>query len=466
MMVLPASRYCLCLLLVGSWYLLSPLPRVEAEDALRPNIVFIVADDLGYADVGFMGSSVIRTPNLDALAAGGAILDAFYVQPICSPTRATLMSGRYPTRTGVYSVVRPHAKWGLPLEERTLATALGEAGYHTAICGKWHLGEYQQAYQPTRRGFDEQYGHFFGALDYYTKLRGDVRDWYRNDQPSDDQGYSTELLGREAARIVRQRPQDKPLFLYVPFQAVHGPYQVPDSYLEPYTGLSGTRKTYAAMVTAMDEAIGGIITALEEAGIRDNTLIFFSSDNGGPSPGRITDNGPLRAGKGTIYEGGVRVCALANWPGHIAAGSHVREPIHMVDWFPTLVNLAGGTLEQPLPLDGRDVWGTISEGRKSPHDAILLCRSPTQAAVRAGDWKLIVGVASEDDEAPDKAQTPARNRRNTNTARHAAQVQLFNLSNDLGEQHNVASDNPARVAELQARLQAFLSNAVPPGDPQ
>lgn len=137
----------------------------------KPNIVMILADDLGYADVGFMGAKEIKTPHLDKLAAGGAILESFYVQPVCSPTRSCLMTGRYPTRTGVYTVVRPHSKWGLPLEERTLAVALREAGYQTAISGKWHLGEYQTQYQPTRRGFDQQYGHFFGALDYFTKLR-------------------------------------------------------------------------------------------------------------------------------------------------------------------------------------------------------------------------------------------------------------------------------------------------------
>jgi arylsulfatase A-like enzyme len=409
-----------------------------------------------------MGAKEIRTPQLDALAAGGAILGAHYVQPVCSPTRSTLMTGRYPTRTGVYTVVRPHAKWGLPLAERTLPVALREAGYHTAICGKWHLGEFQKEYQPTRRGFDEQYGHFFGALDYFTKLRDGERDWYRNDEPCADEGYTTHLVAREACRIVRERPRDKPLFLYVPFNAVHGPYQTPASYTEPYAALKGTRQKYAGMIAAMDEAIGQIVAALDEAGIRKETLIVFSSDNGGPSPGQITDNSPLRAGKGTIYEGGVRVCAFAHWPGQIEAGTRVTEPIHMVDWFPTLVKQAGGSLQQKLPLDGLDVWSTITQGAKSPHDAILLCGQPDRSAVRSGDWKLLVQSPHQQ-----PAQPAAKKKKKKAKAAGPAdeEVQLYNLAADIGETNNLAADQPERVAQLRAKLASFLKDAVKPGNP-
>ncbi|HEX5102800.1 MAG TPA: sulfatase-like hydrolase/transferase [Pirellulaceae bacterium] len=443
--------------------------QLAAETAPpKPHIVFLLADDLGYADVGFMGSKEIRTPQLDKLAAGGTILDSFYVQPVCSPTRSALMTGRYPTRTGVYTVVRPHARWGLPLEERTLADALRQAGYHTAVCGKWHLGEFETAYQPTHRGFDEQYGHFFGALDYFTKLRDGQRDWYRNDQPSADEGYSTHLLATEACRIIRERPKDKPLFLYVPFNAVHAPYQVPDSYLGPYGQLAGTRQKYAGMIAAMDEAIGQIAAALDETGIRQDTLIVFSSDNGGPGPGTITDNGPLRAGKGTIYEGGVRVCALANWTGRIPAGTHVTEPIHAVDCFPTLVKLAGGSLEQKLPLDGLDVWSTMTQGAKSPHDAILLCGNPNKAAVRSGDWKLIVTTGGANADPPAKAAGKAGGKKKAaKKAQAAAQpVELYNLADDLGEKRNLAAEQPERVAQMRASLDRFLKDAVQPGDQQ
>jgi arylsulfatase A-like enzyme len=255
---------------------------------------------MGYADAGFNGGRQLRTPQLDKLASAGAVLTSHYVQPVCSPTRAALMTGRHVTRTGVYSIVRPRARWGLPLAERTLADALRAAGYETAICGKWHLGEFEPVYLPTRRGFDHQYGHWFGAIDYFTHVRDGQRDWHRQDEPCDDRGYSTQLIAREACRIIRAKPADKPLFLYVPFNAVHAPHQVPARYLEPFGQLTGMRRVYAAMLSAMDEAIGEIMAALEETGLRDTTLLVFSSDNGGPAPGTVTSNGPLRAGKGTI----------------------------------------------------------------------------------------------------------------------------------------------------------------------
>jgi len=249
-----------------------------ASVSARPNIVFILADDQGYEDTGFMGSKQIRTPNLDKLAHDGAVLKSFYVQPVCSPTRAALMSGRYAVHTGVYTIVRPHAKWGLPLAERTLAEALHAAGYETAICGKWHLGEFDPAYRPTHRGFDHQYGLWFGMIDYFTHMRDGVLDWHRDDKPCKDEGYSTHLISKEACRVIREKHGDNPLFLYVPFNAVHAPLQVPNEYKKPFTSLSGVRRTYAGMVAAMDEAIGQILTALKDKGILDNTLIIFSSD--------------------------------------------------------------------------------------------------------------------------------------------------------------------------------------------
>ena len=459
-------------LLIAGWLATQTvIPHwASAEAADRPNIVYIMADDLGYADVGFMGSKEIHTPNLDRLARGGAILDAFYVQPVCSPTRAALLTGRYPTHTGVYTVVRPHAKWGLPLGERTLADALREAGYHTAICGKWHLGEYRREYQPTRRGFDEQYGHFFGALDYFTKLRNGERDWYRNDRPCDDEGYSTHLLGREACRMIRERPKDKPLFLYVPFQAVHGPYQVPDEYLRPYASLKGTRQKYAGMVAAMDEAIGKIVETIDQEGIRNQTLIIFCSDNGGPRPGQITDNGPLRAGKGTIYEGGVRVCACVNWPGRVPAGSRVAQPIHAVDWYPTLVHLGQGSLKQRLAVDGKYIWEAIEKGAKLPERPILLCASPTRAAVRLGEWKLVMKPASR----RKAKRTPGKGRRKKKTTKQTSNrdggrpnkpvFELYHLGKDIGEQKNLADVHPEKVAMLRRTLEDFLRDAVRPGN--
>ena len=319
------------LILLGVLVGLTALPLTAADAKSNPHILYILADDMGYADPGFMGSKEIRTPNLDKLANEGTILSSYYVQPVCSPTRSTLMTGRYVSHTGVYTVVRPNAPWGLPLGERLLPQALKEVGYETAIVGKWHLGEFQADYRPMQRGFDHQYGLWFGNIDYFTHQRDGVLDWHRDDQPCKEEGYSTQLIAKEACRLIRERKADKPLFMYLPFNGVHAPYQVPDNYSAAYPNLTGVRKTYAGMVTAMDEAIGQVLGALEEMKMRENTLIIFSSDNGGPSPGRITNNGVLRGAKGTTYEGGIRVCAAVNWPGHIPAGKVVAEPLHGID---------------------------------------------------------------------------------------------------------------------------------------
>ncbi len=424
-----------------------------AADAPRPHIIYFLIDDLGYADVGFNGSQQINTPNIDRLAKEGAILSSFYVQPVCSPTRAALLTGRYATHTGVYTVVRPGAPWGLPLEERTLAQALREAGYTTAICGKWHLGEYQPAYTPTQRGFDHQYGHLFGALDYFTHIRDGKRDWYRDDQPLEEEGYATHLVANEACRIIRDQPADQPLFLYVPFNGVHGPHQVPEEYKKAYPKLTGVRRTMAGMVSAVDEAIGQIAAALDAKGLSKDTLIIFSSDNGGPGPGRVTMNTPLRAGKGTIYEGGVRVCAFATWPGVIPAGVTIKEPMHAVDWYPTLLKLAGAAAEQKLPPDGLDIWPTLTHGAPSPHDALLLMgTTPGKAAVRMGDWKLLVNASDKDAEGAPEGE-----------ASEAGNMHLYNLADDISETRDLAAANPEKVKELRARLDAFMKDAVPPG---
>lgn len=406
----------------------------------KPNIIYILADDMGYADTGFNGCTDLRTPNIDRLARGGTVLKSFYVQPVCSPTRAALMTGRYAVHTGVYGLVGPKAQWGLGLHERTLADALREAGYETAIVGKWHLGRVQPEYLPTKRGFDHQYGFFVGQIDYFTHIRLDEPDWWRDDKPIKEEGYSTHLFAKEACRVIREKKPDKPLFLYLAFNAVHAPHQAPDEYLKPYDKLTGTRKIYAGMVAAMDEAIGQVLAALDEKGIRTNTLIVFSSDNGGPQPGVVTSNYPLRAGKATLYEGGVRVCACVNWPGQVPANSVVNEPLHAVDWFPTLVKLAGGSLKQTNSLDGLDIWPLLTRGEKLSRESILICDTrPARAALRVGDWKLVRGGNRPDE--------------------------IYNLASDLGEKNDLASSQPEKLKELQAKLDAAMKNAVPPRGP-
>ncbi|WP_425617554.1 arylsulfatase [Anatilimnocola sp. NA78] len=447
-----------CLGLATLLFLLSNF--VSAAE--KPNIVFFLIDDLGRTDVGFMGCKDIQTPNIDKLASGGAILNSHYVQPVCSPTRAALLTGRYATHTGVYTVVRPHAKWGLPLGERTLANALKDAGYETAIVGKWHLGEFERGYLPTSRGFDHQYGHYFGALDYFTHIRDGVHDWYRDDKELKEEGYSTHLLAREACKLIAEKDKSKPLFLYVPFNGVHAPLQVPDSYTQPYESIEGNRRKVAGMLAAVDEAIGQIVAAIDQAGLRENTLIVFSADNGGPNPRTLSTNGELRAGKGTIYEGGVRVCACANWPGQIKAGSTIDEPMHAVDWYPTLTKLAGGVgddSKQKLPLDGRDVWRMITQGAKSPHDAVLLVQSPTRAAVRMGDWKLLLNASAVDSEGP--AAKPKQKAKRKQQANAPAAIELYNLASDIGEKNNLAEKEAERVKAMRAKLNDLLKDAVP-----
>ena len=425
----------------------------------RPNIVFFLIDDLGYADCGFNGGKVIKTPNIDRLAAEGAVLEHHYVQPVCSPTRAALMTGRYATRTGVYTIVRPGAKWGLPLEERTLAQALKSAGYETAITGKWHLGEFDRAYLPTTRGFDHQYGHYFGMIDYFTHIREGKMDWHRDDQPLKEEGYSTHLIAKEAVKRIESRDAAKPLFLYVPFNGVHSPFQVPDEYLKPYGSLTGSRQKLAGMLAAVDAAIGQIVAALDKAGMGKDTVIVFSSDNGGPPPGINT---PLKGFKGSLWEGGTRAAAFVRWPGQVPAGKRISQPMHVIDWYPTLIGLGKGSLEQKLPIDGRDVWPMVTKGDPSPHEAILSVQTPNRAAVRMGDWKLLsLKGAAEDGE--DDAPKKTANKKAKAKVTEVAGVQLFNLATDPSESTDLAAKEPERVKAMTAKLAELMKGAVPSG---
>src|SRR5262245_27010400 len=364
------------------------------------------------------------------------------------------MTGRYPMRHGLQvGVIRPWAQYGLPLDERTLPQALREAGYATAIVGKWHLGHFERAYLPTARGFDHQYGHYNGAIDYFSHEREGGHDWHRDDRASYDEGYSTHLLADDAVKFIHQNAGRKPFFLYVPFNAVHAPHQTPEKYKAAYAHLPEPRRTYAGMLAAMDEAIGLIIAALDEKGLRRDTIIVFSSDNGGPQPGRVTDNGPFRAGKATLYEGGVRVAACVAWEGRIKPGTVVNQPLHMVDWYPTLLKLAGASLKQKLPLDGRDAWATIAEGKPTPHTSILLNTTPRNGAIRAGNWKLVLnGGRADDGEGTANDQKQAQ----------ATSVELFNLAEDPSEKKNLAGSQPEKVKELRALYDGLAKQAAAP----
>lgn len=421
--------------------------------AETPNIVFIVADDLGRADCGFMGGKEIQTPNLDKLASEGAILDAHYVQPVCSPTRAAIMTGRYPMRHGLQvGVVRPWAQYGLPLDEDTLPAMLKRAGYATGIFGKWHLGHFSPEYLPTRRGFDRQYGHYNGAIDYFEHTRDGGFDWHSDDKVNRDKGYSTDLIGEQAVKFVTANAGKRPFFCYVPFNAVHAPHQAPPKYLAMYPDLKGNRRTYAAMLTAMDDAVGRIVAAVDDAGQRANTLFVFTSDNGGPSPGKITDNGKYRAGKSTLYEGGVRVAAFATWKGRIEPGKPVMQALHAVDWYPTLKKLVGEKTAAAKPLDGVDILPAITQGEAPARSAILLNTTPNVGAIRMGDWKLIARKGEDDPDDGETAKKPAGEEK----------LELYDLKNDPYETTNLADKERGRAAALKARLDALAAQAVPP----
>jgi arylsulfatase A-like enzyme len=425
---------------------------VRAADN-KPNIVHIVADDLGWKDVGFNGATDIKTPNIDKLAATGAKLTQFYVQPMCTPTRAALMTGRYPFRYGVQTIVIPTAaSYGLDTTEWLMPQCLKEAGYKTAIIGKWHLGHADKKYWPKQRGFDYQYGAMIGELDYFTHEEHGVLNWFRDNKPVREKGYTTQLIGEDAVKYINAQDPNKPFYLYLTFNAPHTPYQAPQEYIDRYKDIQEpTRRTYAATVTCMDDEIGRVVAAIDRKGLRDNTLIIFHSDNGGTKSKMFTgqmadvskiqipcDNGPYRDGKGMLYEGGTLVCALANWPGHIKPGSTVDGMIHVVDMYPTLAKLAGASTAKCKPLNGMDVWQTISEGKPSPRTEVVYNIEPFRAAIRQGDWKLVW-----------RTILPSN-------------VELFNLAEDPYEKNNVADANSDKVAAFQQRLETLSKEAAKP----
>lgn len=421
---------------------------VTAQAPQKPHILYIVADDLGRADLGFQGAE-FKTPTLDQLASEGAVLDQFYVQPMCTPTRAALMTGRYPIRYGMQSfVILPEQTYGIPLEEKLLPQLLKEAGYSTSIIGKWHLGHADRKLWPRQRGFDYQYGALIGEVDYYNHDVHGTKDWYRNNQLRNEQGYATTLFGRDAVRYIEAHDPKKPMFMYLAFNAPHTPLQAPKEYIDRFKSIPDeNRRTYAAMIAAMDDQIGNVLAALKKKGMRDNTLIMFHSDNGGVRSaafaGQIATKGeppasnkPFRDGKGSLYEGGTRVVAFANWPGKIKA-QKVSGMMHIVDMLPTLTSLAGASTNGTQPLDGMNVWKTIAEGAPSPRTEIVYNVEMFRAAVRQGDWKLVM-----------RSTLPAK-------------LELFNLTQDPGEAKDVSAENPQIVATLQKRIDTLAKEMKP-----
>ncbi|XP_066269664.1 arylsulfatase B-like [Branchiostoma lanceolatum] len=455
----------------------------------KPNIVFILADDYGWNDIGYH-SSLIHTPNLDRLAQEGVKLENYYIQPICSPSRAQLMTGRYQIRYGMqHSVLMSDRPHGLSLDEVTLPQVLKESGYATHLVGKWHLGHFKEEYLPTRRGFDTFYGFLGGGEDYFThRIPNEIVetpetyrafDFWDGTSPCLDVNgtYSTHLFARKSIELISRHDKNKPMFLYLPFQAVHAPLEAPEEYINKYSHIkSRNMRVYAGVTAAMDEAVGNVTQALKDSGMWDNTVLIFSTDNGASRAG---SNWPLRGFKTTLWEGGVRGVGFVNSPLLKVKERTSDALLHISDWFPTIVRLAGGSTFGTKPLDGYDVWDTISEGASSPRNEILHNIDPltwstnseaskihghgtfntaVKAAIRVGDWKLLTGNPGNGDW---QLQTMDGKIKEKSAGVRGKQLWLFNIRNDPQERKDVSGEYPEVVQRLLGRLSAYNETAVP-----
>jgi arylsulfatase A-like enzyme len=417
--------FCLALsaFLFASW---------TAAAQSKPNILLILSDDHGYTDLGCQGSPDIVTPHIDSLAKNGIRFTNGYVSnPVCSPSRAGLLTGRNGSRFGIELNPGFCHDLGLPASEKTIAEYLKAAGYTTGLFGKWHLG-FKPNLQPTARGFDEFFG-FFGGAHSYTDAEGD-RDpgntIQRNGQKVTSISYLTDDLGREAVTFI-EKHRDQPWFVYLPFNAPHGPLAAPDKYTRRFPTIEGGRRTFASVVSAMDDAVGAVLAKLRELKLEDNTLIFFISDNGAPNHGETkSSNRPLRGYKAALLEGGIRVPFIIQWKGRLPAGQVDDRPVITLDVLPTVLAAAGVPVSANAKLDGVNLLPYLS-GEKSVLPERALCwRYGPQRAVRMGDWKLL---------------------------HMGRKTQLFNLADDIGEKHDLASEHPAKLKELETVWQLWNS---------
>ena len=418
----------------------------EHVSGAPPNIVHIIADDLGWNDVGFHGSE-IQTPAIDQLATESVVLERFYVTPICSPTRAGVLTGRYPFRFGIWDgVVSPTKRHGLPPHERTTPELLAAAGYRNrAVFGKWHLGLSSTIFHPLNHGFTEFYGHYNGAIDYFSRKRFGQLDWHRNFKSVHEQGYSTDLLGAASVDFIEQQRIGAPFYLLLTFNAPHSPIQARAEDLDRYgfdrarprakntdkgiakregalqygeRGKGNTvRQTFAAMTTAMDRNIKNVLDAIDQKGFRDNTLVIFHSDNGG-APKHGGSNTPLRGNKFTTWEGGVRVVAMMRWPAMFVEGRRFTSLTSYVDLLPTQLAAAG----QPIPdnLDGINLLPFLIRQTPAPDREILLGKN----AVVSNRWKLVGD-------------------------------ELFDLASDPNETSDVAESHPGPLEKLRTKAARF-----------
>lgn len=423
----------------------------------RPNVLLIVADDLGYGDLGVHGGKDIATPHIDALAAGGVrCTDGYVSGPYCSPTRAGLLTGRYQQRfghefnPGGQRGQAERQQIGLPLTETTLAQRLAAAGYETALIGKWHLGDAEQM-RPLNRGFGHFVGFLGGAHAYVRPPRADAPPVYDGREPMQDYPYLTDLFAQRAADFV-SKDRQRPFFLYLAFNAVHTPMQATDAKLRQFAHIRDERRRqYAAMLSSMDDAVGQVMAALRQRGLEDDTLVFFISDNGGPERGNGSDNGPLRGGKATTWEGGIRVPFLVRWPARLPEGAVYRQPVIQLDVVPTCLAAAGIEAKTADRLDGVNLLPALTNGSGRPPHETLFWRFGPQMAVRRGDWKLV--IARGDGEPLGRTSLPPPD---------LAGAKLFNLAADPGEQHDLADANPQVVRELADAWRGWNAELQPP----
>ena len=428
-------------------FLVAALVSSNLSAASRPNIVFILADDLGYGDLSCYGCPDIRTPNLDRLATQGVRLTDFYANgPVCTPTRCGLMTGRYQQRLGGMEwAIHPHSDWlGLPEGEKTIAQLMREAGYATAMSGKWHLG-HVPASRPNRHGFERFFGLLGGNHNYFThQNRFGENDLFLDGKPVERKGYSTDLITDHAVKFLSAfRQQRKPFFLYVAYNAPHWPFQGPgDEQIEIKPGsrdwFNGTRETYVSMVERMDAGIGRILKSLADNGLADDTLVVFTSDNGGDKNSR---NVPLAKQKGTLWEGGIRVPCIVRWSGKLPVGRTSNQVGMTMDFSASFLKLVGADVPRDRPLDGIDLLPILA-GDQPTRSRTLFWRRvdalgrKTHRAVRDGRWKYI-------DETDGKQY-------------------LYDLSADIGETRNLADGMVGRTAAMKKQVDNWEADVDPP----
>jgi arylsulfatase A-like enzyme len=425
-----------------------------ASAANRPNVLLIVADDLGYGELSVQGNPQIPTPHIDSLARNGVRFTSGYVSgPYCSPTRAALMTGHYQQRFGHEFNPGPAqnapATFGLSLKETTLGDRFKAAGYATGWFGKSHLG-YAPQFHPLRRGFDEYFGFLGGAHDYLDAAGDSRNPILRGTTRISSIDYTTDAFGREAVQFI-EKHKHEPWFVYLPFNAVHAPLESIAKYLARFQGIQAQkRRTFAAMLSAMDDAVGSVLAKIRELGQEENTLIFFISDNGGPTAQTTSGNGPLRGFKAQTWEGGIRVPWIMQWKGHIPPGQVDDRPVIQLDILPTALAAAGVEIKPEWKLDGVNLLPYLTGAKAHPPHEALYWRFGGQMAIRKGDWKLVKG--------PGGSAGPAALRGAATTAG----AELFNLTRDIGEKNNLAAKEPEKVKELAAAWNAWNAELVEP----